>query len=257
MNQLSVKNLFGMDIVSSTLDDVVKTCVSEINNSKASAKVIVTPNLDHVVKLHKNLSNRLAYLKADLFLPDGFPLVWASKLCGNPLKSRICGADLLPEMLKVLNLQQQKKKIYIIGGFPGDESLIISKLTSIYPSVDFFIYSPSAKFTPSGSEAEEIVVNINLIEPDMVCVCLGFPKQEMWAIANRERLKTNLIVCVGAALDFILGKVKRAPHVWQKWNLEWLWRLFSDPQRLAKRYLVDSWMFIWIMILEIKVRKNK
>lgn len=251
---LKNKNIFGLDFFSGSFSEAIDLIVEESKATEYTAKVLVTPNVDHIVKLEKDKALKYIYSTADYFFADGFPVVLASKLLGKSLKERITGADIFPAICD--KLAKEGSKIYIVGGKPGFEGIIKEGLEEKYPGLNVEIYIPDYGFNPDKSESKEIINSINNYKPDITFVCLGMPKQEIWSLKYKSQLKTKLLICAGAALEFDLGFSRRAPRLFQKIGMEWFWRLCGQPLRLAKRYLVDDLAFLGILYKELKLSKK-
>ena len=211
-------------------------------------KIAVTPNTDHIVKLHRSRALLNMYRSADFVFPDGFPVLVSSRLLGKRIEGRVTGADLFPAICRAL--AAGKGKAFIFGGRPGAEEHIQKELSSKYPDLDVLAYSPPYGFSEGSNEARTAIEMVNAWEPQVVFACLGMPKQELWAFRYRGELRTRLVLCVGAALDFEVGVVKRAPRLVQAIGLEWLWRLCKEPGRLWKRYLIEDLEFLKILCRE-------
>lgn len=240
--------LFELPFYKGTFSQAIKLLIVELNQPASAPKIVVTPNLDHLVRINKDFQLFQVYKTADYFFADGFPLVLASKLLSKPLSERITGADMFPALCQFAS--QKKLKVFILGGHPDDKD-IHKKLTQLYPDAEFLVYSPKMDFQFDGSEGSAVVDMINKWKPSIVFCCLGMPKQELWALHNRSKLNTKLILCVGAALDFAIGKTRRAPILLQKTGFEWLWRLCNDPTRLWQRYFLGFFYFINLLIKEL------
>lgn len=240
--------LFDLEFSNLNLQEALQALIYQAE-SGTNTKVVVTPNTNHLVYLERDKQFKELYRTADFIFADGFPLVSFSRWIQNPLKERVTGADLMPLLMRAF-----KGHVAVIGGRPGQEKSIESILKMQFPHLDIAIISPSDPFNPDGEEARELVHAINLLNPQIVFVCLGMPKQELWALKMKKHLTPKLIVCFGAALDFILKNHTRAPKWMQQANLEWLWRLMQEPHRLGKRYLVENLAFIKIALEEYKKR---
>lgn len=251
---MKTHDLFGLPISTVTLKEAVCHLILHAGSKEKKAKVVVTPNVDHVVMLERNSEIKSIYAKADYFFADGWPIVFASNILKKRISERVTGADLMPELLQLAN--EIKMKVFIIGGYPGEEIAIYNKLKGIYPDVNFTISSPAAGFKNGSPDSDKVVEQIKLNRPHIVFVCIGAPRQEVWAIQNKDLLPTNLILCVGAALDFMIGKVKRAPVIVRKIKMEWFWRLLSDPKRLWRRYIIEDTKFVGILAKEY-FRRNR
>lgn len=250
---LSKTKLFGLQINIADMASAVDAIATSKNPHRAH--IVSTVNVDHLVKLEKNDRLKQMYASADFIFADGMPIVWCSRLFGSPLPGRVTGADLFKEICA--HAQLTGKSIFVLGGNPGEESMLYAKYKHRYPQLDITLHCPSMNFDPEGREALVVCDAIREKKPDFIFICLGFPKQELWAWKHAARLPNSTILCVGAAQLFALGLQKRAPLWMQKAGLEWLWRLISDPLRLWRRYLVDDIGFIKIMIKEWRSRKNE
>lgn len=241
--------LFGLNVWGEGFKGAVSSLESVIVGEKYDhPKIVVTPNVDHLVRLQKDKKLFDIYGCADYIFPDGFPIVLSAKLFGEKIIGRVTGADLFPEICKIV--AKKKGKVFVLGGVPGTESYIEEKLKVKYPGMKIKAYAPPFGFSAISDEAKAAVEVINEWQPHVVFVCLGMPKQELWAFEYRTVLKAKLILCVGAALEFDIGLIRRAPRWIQMVNLEWFWRLCSDPSRLWKRYLIDDIAFIKILYRE-------
>lgn len=248
------KNLFSLRIFSGTLSEAVEVIENWVE-SNTSFKIVVTPNSDHICKLHNNEFKSI-YEQANLILPDGMPLVYASKILKEPLTERVSGADLLPAILKSAN-----EKSWTIGILGSSWELLGSfqqVLKQSYPNIKLgHCVAASKNFNPASEEAMDAAKVISLSKPDIVIVGLGFPKQEQWMFQFGSWTKAKVGLGLGAAIEFITQDKVRAPLWMQKNGLEWLHRMMSEPKRLGPRYLKNVY-FLYVLLLEIiKKRKNK
>ncbi len=236
--------LFGFDIAALPFDKVVDVLSAAALCRDGRARVVVTPNVDHVVRLDSQPELKRLYSSADYLFADGTPLVLASRLFGTPLPGRVTGSDLLPALCE--RAQKAGWKVAIVGGQPGHEQPLIDGLAARFPRLDFELIVPSMKFDPTGPEGEAVAERVRAAAPDIVFVCVGMPKQERWALHHADKLPGGVMLCVGAAIEFAAGLRQRAPRWMQRTGLEWGWRLLQDPKRLWRRYLVEGPRFIGI-----------
>ncbi len=244
--------LFGLDVTRHTFDEAIKALSEAMMESEGRAKIVVTPNSDHLIRLDEDPSLKGLYGKAEFIYPDGFPLVLTSylKYGKRGPTERVCGSDLFTAMLR--NLNRMKGRAFIIGGQPGREDFIAAKLKELYPDLELGVFAPMFGFSyekPDGIRAFDLV---NEFKPHAVFVCLGFPKQEIWSFHYRDEMSTNLIACFGQSLEFEIGIVKRAPHFIRALWLEWLWRMAMEPRRMWYRYLVRGPKILWLMIRDLR-----
>jgi N-acetylglucosaminyldiphosphoundecaprenol N-acetyl-beta-D-mannosaminyltransferase len=206
---------------------------------------VFTPNVDHVVKAATNPAFTQAYECASLSLADGMPLLWASPLLGCSLPERVAGSDLLMPLLEMS--ARRGWRVYLLGGAQGVAEAVAKLLTekmgiTVAGWDDARISSDGSD--PSGATIERV----RAAKPDLVFVALGPPKQELWIHRASTALGPAVALGVGASLDFIVGRYRRAPAWMGRFGLEWLFRLLQEPRRLWRRYLVEGPRFVSIIL---------
>lgn len=207
-----------------------------IKNEKS---YIVTPNVDHIVKLEKDKELKKVYENAALVLADGKPLIWISKLYKKPIKEKISGSDLFPLMCEMA--ANKKYSMFFLGAAEGVANKAAYNLKQKYNNLNVVgTYSPPYGFEKSDKEIEKIIGMINDAKPDILIVGLGCPKQEKFIYKYKEQLNVPVSLGLGASLDFEAGNIKRAPKWMANHGLEWFYRMIQDPKRLIKRYLLDD-----------------
>jgi N-acetylglucosaminyldiphosphoundecaprenol N-acetyl-beta-D-mannosaminyltransferase len=244
-----VSRIFRLELLSVSFSDARRMLLHTVFDADRKPTVVVTPNVAHIVRLHREPALLATYRTADYMFTDGMPIVVAARLLRQPVKGRVTGADLFVAMCA--DLARAKARAFILGGHPGEEQLISHKLSTKYPGLVARAYCPSMTFDWQGSEAENAIRDISQFKPDAVFVCLGFPKQEYFAIKRRSEFPPTLVLCVGAALDFVLEREIRAPYFFRKSGFEWLWRLMTNPRRLWRRYLFDAPAFASLFFREL------
>lgn len=217
---------------------------------------LLTCNVDHVMLLEKDALFRHIYREAHAVVADGMPIVWTSRLVGTPLKQRVAGSDLLPEL--GLWLEKKRYKLFFLGAAEGVAEEAGRRLLERFPALSIAgWYSPPYGFESMEEENEKIVAMIREAKPDILLVGLGAPKQEKWIYRHYREYGVPVSIGVGATFDFLAGKVKRAPAWMQRAGLEWVWRLMQEPGRLWRRYLVQDTKFLRLMLAEWrKARKS-
>ena len=216
-------------------------------------RVVVTPNVDHLVSLQDQPELKALYATADHLFADGMPLVWTSRLVHRALHERVTGADLFTALCRMA--QQKKWRVAIFGGMPGQQALLMDRFAQVYPGLQVDLRIPGMGFDYRSDEGQAAVDWVKATQPDLLFVCLGFPRQCLWSLHNRDRLNTGLVLCVGAAMEFALGLRARAPLWMQRGGLEWLWRLCSEPGKLWRRYLVRGPLFLGLVWQEWRRRR--
>jgi len=196
---------------------------------------VFTLNLDHCNKLRTDPRFLAAYRRARFVTADGFPIVLLGRLNGVPVR-RTTGADLL----EPLSAQASRTglPVFILGPSPAVIARASEELQRRVGELAVVgSYAPGPNFDPESLEADAAIERIRRSGARLCFVALGAPRQEIFAARCLERAPGVGFVCVGAALDFLAGTQVRAPRFFQEHGLEWLWRLLSNPQRLAARYL--------------------
>ncbi len=179
---------------------------------------------------------------ADLAVPDGMPVAWALRSFGVAGQERVAGPDVM------LGLTEQAARlhhrIFLYGSTEETLARLRTRLLGQFPGLDIAgsISPPFRNLSPEEDEAD--IRSILGAGTDELFVSLGSPKQERWIAAHRDRLPGVILLGVGAAFDFLAGRIPRAPRWMQRAGLEWLFRLGLEPTRLWKRYLGDNPRFL-------------
>lgn len=178
--------------------------------------------------------------RADMATPDGAPVAWMMRRLGVAGQQRINGPDLMWRLCE--QAERLKIAVYFYGAGEATLSGLRARCEEAFPGLRAHYYAPPFRsLTPDEDEAD--VRAINAAQPGLVFVGLGCPKQERWMSAHRGRVHA-VMVGVGAAFDFHAGTIRRAPPWMRENGLEWLHRLYSEPRRLWKRYLVTNTLFV-------------
>ena len=195
-----------------------------------ACKQVVTLNPEYVMRANREPELMRIINGADLNVPDGMGIVWASRLLGQPLRGRVTGTGLLPAIGKLC--ADRGCSMFLLGGGPGVAELAASRLKEQIPGFEVAGFSsndPGPAFDPQTIEA------INNSGAGILAVAYGCPKQDLWISANRGKLKgVRVAIGVGGALDFISGQVPRAPKAFRRMGLEWLFRLWLEPSRARR-----------------------
>ncbi|MEM8760704.1 MAG: WecB/TagA/CpsF family glycosyltransferase [Pseudomonadota bacterium] len=196
---------------------------------------LATLNLDHLVKLRRDIAFAEAYGAHDLVTADGNPVVWLSALAGERV-ALVPGADLIGDLAAIA--AADGTAIALIGSTSDALAAAATRLAAIHPGLQVALtLAPSPSFDPTGPEADEVIAEIGASGAPLVILALGAPKQERFAARARNALPHCGFASLGAALDFAAGHRARAPRVLRHLALEWAWRLALEPKRLIGRYL--------------------
>ncbi|HEY3593934.1 MAG TPA: WecB/TagA/CpsF family glycosyltransferase [Polyangiaceae bacterium] len=215
---------------------------------------VFTPNVDHVVQVEKNLTFRSAYADVDLSLVDGQPLVWASRLLGSPLPEKISGSDLILPVVQ--RAAERKWRVYLIGGPPGVAEEAANVMRQRFDVNIAGVDAPRVGADGVAVDEAAVLGRLQEAKPHIVLAAFGAPKQELFMHRIAERIRPAVSLGIGASLDFVAGRVKRAPRWMSKSGLEWLYRLSQEPRRLARRYLVEDPKFALILLRTMREPKS-
>lgn len=228
-----------------TIEEAINSIDNLIQNKKPS--YVVTPNVDHIVKLEEDLEFKQVYKNAALILTDGMPLVWISKLKGHKIKEKVSGSDLFPRVCELAATKGYK--IFLLGAAEGIAAKAADNLKRKYKNLNVVgTYSPSYGFEKNEEEIKYIIDLISKDKPDILAVGLGAPKQEKFLYKYNKKLNVPVSLAIGASIDFEAENIKRAPKWMQNIGLEWFYRLCKEPKRMYKRYLVDDIKIVKLVI---------
>ena len=230
----------GVEIDAVTEAEAISAILRALEAGRGGS--VITPNLDHLRNVRKRSELALLFRRADLVVADGMPLLWASRLQGTPLPARVAGSDLVWSLTAEAALRD--KSVFLLGGAPGACDAAEERLRTLYPGAKFAgTWCPPLGFEYDAREIDLVRRTLRDANPDIVYVALGFPKQERLIAYLRSEFPDTWFLGIGFSLSFIAGQAKRAPAWMIRLGLEWVHRMFQDPRRLMKRYLVQDLPF--------------
>ncbi len=233
-------NILGVGVTVVSLPEAIAT-LEKWREERRRDYVCCVP-VHGLVTAQRDSAIRSAINRAGLVTMDGMPLVWLCRRAGFAQASRVCGPDLLEAMCA--RAPQQGHRHFFYGSSAQVVQQLVSRLSQRFPGLVVAGYL-SPPFRPLTAEEDAAdVAAINAAQPDFVWVGMGMPKQEKWMASHVGRIHAAALLGVGAAFDFHAGTKPRAPLWMQRSGFEWLFRLISEPRRLAKRYLVDNTIFV-------------
>jgi len=205
--------------------------------AERKAAYLVTANLDFAAQASEDVELQRILVEAEMVLCDGTPLVWASRLTGKPLRERVAGSDLVPRL--AAHAANKGHRIFLLGGELSSLKGAAEHLQRDFPALPtVHYYSPP--FAPLHEfDNQRIVEEIRKANPDILLVAFGCPKQEKWIYMHYRKLGVPCCIGIGATVDFLAGKVSRAPAWVAQTGLEWVYRTLQEPRRLAGRYIKD------------------
>jgi N-acetylglucosaminyldiphosphoundecaprenol N-acetyl-beta-D-mannosaminyltransferase len=209
---------------------------------------VVTPNVDFLVKTQRDAELRRILVCADLVLCDGKPIVWASHWLGGSLPGRVAGSDLIPCLLQ--RAAERGWHIFLLGGSAEVAFDAAHRIGAAYPALPVVSFYSPPYGTLQKMDNGAIAARIRAAKPDIVLVCMGCPKQEKWISQNFAAIGVPVMIGAGATIDFLAGRMARAPVWMQKSGTEWLFRFLQEPKRLARRYADDLVHFFPAILLQ-------
>ena len=235
--------IFGIRIDNVSLDEATKIVDGFLQGDRL--RTISTPNTEIVMAAKDDEKIKGIINNSDLVIPDGIGLIYGSKIRGKPLKERVTGFDLSIKLLEIAN--EKGYSLYLLGGKEGVAKKAGENILKRYPNIKLAgfhhgYFKGSHTGYNNHEEEMEIIDEINKAKPDIIFVGLGFPKQETWIAANKDRLPGKVIIGKWGTMDVLAGKSKRAPEIFQRLGLEWLYRLIQEPRRIKRQLALPKFM---------------
>jgi N-acetylglucosaminyldiphosphoundecaprenol N-acetyl-beta-D-mannosaminyltransferase len=230
------QEILGVPIDALTMEDVLDR-VDKAIGSRERLQIGVV-NAAKLVNMRRDLALRADVLSSDLILADGVAVVWASRLLGRPLSERVAGIDLMLGMLRRGN--QHGYRVYCLGASEDMLAAAVARIIADYPHAEV-VGCQHGYFT--SQEEPGLVAVIADAKPDILLVGITSPKKERFLARWGDQLGVPVCHGVGGSFDVLAGKVRRAPLIWQRLGLEWLYRVKQEPRRLWRRYLITNSLF--------------
>lgn len=201
---------------------------------------IVTANPEIIMETRRNKAYKKIVQSANYIVPDGVGILLAAKFQKEPLQERIAGFDLMNDMLSIAN--KKRAKCFFLGATPEVNDRAVENIQRQYPNIQV-TGNHHGYFNINDAS---VLAEVHKENPDFVFVALGFPKQEEWIYKHLQTFSKGIFIGVGGSFDVFAGNVKRAPSIWIKLNLEWLYRLLKQPFRLRRMGPIIK--FIWLVV---------
>lgn len=229
-------NVLGVGVDTHSMEQAAERLISAMEADAPFS--VYTPNSEIILYAYQNPAYLEVINRGDMITPDGIGVVYASRILNRPLPERVGGFDLANVVLQ--KMAGTGKRVYLFGGKPGVAEEAAKKITVLYPGTE--ICGMADGYFDTEKE-QNIIKDIQSKSPDLLFVCLGFPKQEQWIDAHKNELGAKVIMGLGGSLDVFAGTVKRAPVGFQKLGLEWLYRLLKQPSRFIRMLALPKFGF--------------
>ena len=239
------KACLGLNFTCNTNREIAAVITTHDVIAGEGPRTILTANLDHIVTMDKRPDFRSAYEKAWLVTADGMPVYVYGILRGAGL-AHVTGSDLFAQVMPLLRPREHRCFFIVPTVQVGTELVAILKDRGFRASEIGFA-CPQFGFETDEQRSDDLIAAMRALRPTHIFFGLGAPKSELWAERYRARLGDSYVLHVGAGLEFFAGTRVRAPRPLQILGLEWFWRWLLEPQRLFRRYFVDSWRFLAIV----------
>ena len=226
-------DVLGVRFDNLTMDEAVDAALELMPAHRAA--YVATPNPEIVMLCNDNPDAAAAVAGAALTIPDGIGVIYGAKILKTPLKEKVGGCDFSQRLME--KMDPEGKSVFLLGSKPGVAEQAEAALRQRFPNLRF-VGTNDGYFKDDAP----VVEKINAAAPDLLMVCLGAPKQEIWMHDNAGKLNAGLMIGAGGSLDVFAGVVERAPEAWCKAGLEWLYRLLKEPKRIGRMMSIPRFL---------------
>ncbi len=238
-------NILGVPISNVNYSEAIKFITDFLSNNQGFCK-IYTPNVDFIMKAQKDINFMNVLNMVDLSVPDGKPLIWASRFLGYPLKEKISGSTLFFRICEIA--EENHIKIFLLGGLPGAAEEASKRLQNKYGNIVSGYYCPDYGFEKCKDEIQNIINILKKSNSDLLVVGFGAPKQEFFIHQYKDLYRIPVSIALGGTIDFASGIRKMSPELLKDLGMGWLWRLIHEPKRLWRRYLIEDMKFFYFIL---------
>ncbi len=226
--------IFGIPFYNATLKETIQTLVNRVLAGEATQ--VVTANPELVMSALENSVVMNIMQHADIITPDGGGVVLASRKWGIPLKERVPGYDVLHGLMNEAN--DRHWRVFLYGAKLDVNMEALMKLKEQYPGA---IIEGQDGFVKPEEQAD-LIQQLKQFDPHLLFVGLGHPRQEQWIYEHKPTLSIPVMMGVGGSFDVLAGRVERAPAIWQKFKIEWLYRLIQEPSRWRRMLAIPRFV---------------
>lgn len=229
-------------MLSATMSETVSLIEEKVSSGRFVQHVVV--NVAKLVNMRKDSALAESVKACDIINIDGMGVVWGARCCGHQVPERVAGVDLFHELLEMAECRGFP--VYLLGAKEEVVSCVAKRVTEKHPKLEIAGYHHGYFWC----DERAVVDKIRASGAKLLFVAITSPKKENFINKWRDELGVNFVMGVGGTFDVVAGKVKRAPQWMQKAGLEWLYRVFQEPRRMWKRYLVTNLQFAWLLLHE-------
>ena len=240
--------ILGMPIDAMTMDDVLDRCRASLATRERTLVGVV--NAAKMVRLRDDAHLRDSLLDCDVLLADGQSVVWASRLLRRAVPERVAGVDLFERLLELA--ARDGRSVYLLGARADVLGTLQQRLGERFPALKI-VGARDGYFT--DAEASTVAADIADSGADMLFLGMTSPKKEIFLGDYGETLGVPVLHGVGGSFDILAGVTKRAPLLWQRLGVEWLYRVLQEPRRLWRRYFTTNVTFIALVLRELVRRQ--
>lgn len=231
-------NILGVNIDNVTLEEAGEITKRLVETSNKSCKVVVAPNTEFIMMAQKDKEFMDILNNAELATPDSVGVIMGGKKQKKPFKERIPGQAYFRKVLEIG--EKEGWTFFLLGGKDDVPKLAKENVEKMYPNIKIVGFHEGYFSTDSE---EQVVEQINSLKPNVLFVAMGAPLQEKWINKHKDELKVDVAAGQGGTFDYEAGKIKRAPKVFQKLGIEWLWRLIRQPSRIVRMMVLPVFWF--------------
>jgi len=246
-------DLLGIRVAVLRMNELLRICEEHI--TAKSSLLLSVVNVAKLVNCRKDGELRKSVMDADIVLADGLPIVWLSKLIGDPLPERLAGIDIMYGLLE--RASRKNYSVYFLGAQESIVQKVVQTVNQQYPGLCIAGYRDGYF---AESDSKEVAQEIRNSSADILLVAISSPKKENFLRDWRKFMNVPVCHGVGGSFDILAGATKRAPFWVQRYGFEWLYRLIQEPRRMWKRYLVTNAIFMKLSleaILRAKLRLSR
>lgn len=226
--------ILGVSFSTLGFNATVSDLVTRVQSGERTHVVTANPE---VVMIARENAGFQTILDQAYVVPDGIGIVYAAKMLQLPLNERVTGVELVDALMQEAN--KHGWKVFLLGASPDVNRLATERLEKEYPGANI-VGGRDGYF--SVDEEQQIIEEVAALSPDLLFVAMGVPKQELWIAKYWPQLNTQVVMGIGGAFDVLAGTVKRAPVMWQKLHLEWLYRLAKQPSRWKRQLAIPRFV---------------